>query len=94
MKKSNSIIAFILGMMTVVFVVPVFSSLAEWVCQWIEAGKAVPIEKTTKRNIKITKLQNKLEKEQMPTSGQAIGFEIPSDCDIYGDYCKNKIGFR
>ena len=96
MKKYNSIIAFMLGIFTMIFIIPVFSSIGELICQWVESGKAIPIEKTTKRNIKIARLQNQLEKEQMPENGQAIGFEIPNDCEIYGDYCnksKNKIGF-
>lgn len=94
MRKNNSIIAFMLGIITVVCIVPVFSSLGELICQWIEAGKTLPIEKTTKRNIKIAKLQNKLEKIQMPINSQAIGFEIPDECEVYGDYCRNKIGFK
>ena len=95
MRKNNSIIAFILGILTIIFIIPVFSGLGELICQWIEAGKTIPIEKTSKRNINITKLQNELEKEMTPSCSQAIGFEIPSeDCDVCGDYCRNKIGFR
>ncbi len=94
MKKNNSLIAFILGILTMVLIVPVASSVAEWVCQWIESGKAIPIEKTTKRNINIARLQNELEKEQMPENSNVIGYEIPDDCEIYGDYCRNKIGFK
>lgn len=98
MKKNNPIIVFILGVLTVVAIIPVFSSLGELICQWIEDGKAVAIEKTTKRNIKITKLQKEVEKEQCAESGSAIGYEIPNDCEVYGDYCnskkkKRKIGF-
>lgn len=98
MKKNNSIVAFILGVLTAVTIIPVFTSLGELVCQWIEDGKAVAIEKTTKRNIKITKLQKEVEKEQCTESESAIGYEIPNDCEVYGDYCnskkkKIKIGF-
>ena len=95
--KDNKAIPFVCGMLMVVVVVPVASSIGELCCQWIEDMKAIAIEKTSKRNIRISRLQKKLEEEETPTSSNAIGFEIPEAEEVYGDYCKNKtkrkIGF-
>lgn len=94
LKNNTPLIGFVLGILTVVTFVPIATSFAELVCQWFEYLKTKPIEKTSKKNIKIARLQRKLEEESMPTNTQAIGFEMPQQEELYGDYCRNKIGFN
>lgn len=94
LKNNSPLIAFILGILTVVTFVPIATSFAELVCQWFEYFKTKPIEKTSKKNIKISRLQRKLEEESIPINTQAIGFEMPEQEELYGDYCKNEIGFK
>lgn len=101
LDKHIVLISFILGILTVTTFVPVASSLAELLCQSLEALKTIPIKYTSKQNLKISKLQKELEQEEMPVGSTCIGFELPEQEELYGDYCddktknksKNKIGF-
>lgn len=93
LKKNNVLIAFILGIFTITTLIPIMSSIGELVCQYLEGCKTFPIKFTTKKNIEITKLQKQLEEESMPSGCSCVGFEVPQPEEVYGDYCKNKIGF-
>ena len=67
MKK---LIVYILGIFTVISIIPIFESLTELISAWIEVLKCKPMEIVLKENNKIADLQAKLE----PVSTQAIGF--------------------
>lgn len=66
-------IYFILGMITAVFGIPVIQSLSELVCGKIEAMKMPDVEKVTKGNLDLQKLQE----NSIPQSTSCIGFEVP-----------------
>ena len=93
MKK---LIAFILGMVTVITFIPIIESLTELICAWIEVSKTNPMKKVLIANNEIQDLQAQLE----PVCTQAIGFSMPStsyeDDEWEEDKArvKNKIGFR
>lgn len=93
MKK---LIAYILGMVTIITFIPILESLTELICSWLEVLKAIPMKKVLVVNAEIQDLQAKLE----PVSTSCIGFvqneEYPEDDDWEEDKCrvKNKIGFR
>ena len=96
LKKNVPLISFILGILMVVAIMPVASSFSELICQWVEYFKTTPIKKTGENNIKITRIQRKLEEENTPSNTNIIGFEVPEPEEVYGDYCcknKHKIGF-
>lgn len=67
-------IYFILGMITAVFGIPVLQSLSELVCGKIEAMKMPDVEKVTKGNLDLQKLQE----NSIPQSTSCIGFEVPN----------------
>ena len=67
-------IYFILGMITAVFGIPVIQSLSELVCGKIEAMKMPDVEKVTKGNLDLQKLQE----NSIPQSTSCIGFEVPN----------------
>ena len=67
-------IYFILGMITAIFGIPVLQSLSELVCGKIEAMKMPDVEKVTKGNLDLQKLQE----NSIPQSTSCIGFEVPS----------------
>ena len=66
-------IYFILGIITAVFGIPVIQSLSELVCGKIEAMKMPDVEKVTKGNLDLQKLQE----NSIPQSTSCIGFEVP-----------------
>ena len=67
-------IYFILGIITAVFGIPVIQSLSELVCGKIEAMKMPDVEKVTKGNLDLQKLQE----NSIPQSTSCIGFEVPN----------------
>lgn len=67
-------IYFILGMITAIFGIPVLQSLSELVCGKIEAMKMPDVEKVTKGNLDLQKLQE----NSIPQSTSCIGFEVPN----------------
>ena len=91
MKKLT---AYILGIITVITLIPILESLTDVVCSWLEVLKIIPMKKTLVGNNEIQDLQAKLE----PVSTSCIGFvqneEYPEDDELEEDKIKNKIGFR
>lgn len=67
-------IYFILGVITAIFGIPVLQSLSELVCGKIEAMKMPDVEKVTKGNLDLQKLQE----NSIPQSTSCIGFEVPN----------------
>ena len=61
-------------MITAVFGIPVIQSLSELVCGKIEAMKMPDVEKVTKGNLDLQKLQE----NSIPQSTSCIGFEVPN----------------
>ena len=93
MKK---LIAFILGMVTIITLIPILESITELICANLEVFKMSPMKKVLVANNEIQDLQAQLE----PVCTQAIGFSMPStsyeDDEWEEDKAKvkNKIGFR
>ena len=92
MKKLT---VYILGIVTVITLIPILESLTEVVCSWLEVLKIIPMKKTLVGNGEIQDLQSKLE----PVSTSCVGFihneEYPEDDEDWEeDKIKNKIGFR
>ena len=91
MKK---LIPYILGMITILTIIPLLESITELICSWFEVLKAIPMKRVLVVNNEIQDLQAKLE----PVSTSCIGFvqneEYPEDDDWEEDKIKNKIGFR
>jgi hypothetical protein len=73
-SKENNIIYFILGVITAIFGIPVLQSLSELVCGKIEAMKMPDVEKVTKGNLDLQKLQE----NSITQSTSCIGFEVPN----------------
>ena len=67
-------IYFILGVITAIFGIPVLQSLSELFCGKIEAMKMPDVEKVTKGNLDLQKLQE----NSIPQSTSCIGFEVPN----------------
>ena len=93
MKKLT---AYVLGMVSIIAVIPILESLTDLAIAHIESLKGNPIKKTLISNNEIADLQAQLE----PVSGQAIGFAIPSEDEYYEDdefedksSSKCKVGF-
>lgn len=86
--------AYILGIITVLTLIPLLESITEVVCSWLEVLKIIPMKKTLVGNGEIQDLQSKLE----PVSTSCVGFihneEYPDDDEWEEDNLKNKIGFR
>ena len=61
-------------MITAVFGIPVIQSLSGLVCGKIEAMKMTDVEKVTKGNLDLQKLQE----NSIPQSTSCIGFEVPN----------------
>ena len=92
MKK---LIPYILGMITILTIIPLLESITELSCSWFEVLKAIPMKRVLVVNNEIQDLQAKLE----PVSTSCIGFvqneEYPEDDDEWEeDKAINKIGFR
>lgn len=91
MKK---LISYILGMVTILTLIPLLESITELICSWLEVLKAIPMKRVLVVNNEIADLQAKLE----PQSTSCIGFvhneEYPNDNEWEEDKIKNKIGFR
>ena len=87
---------FLLGVITVVCIIPILNEFVELVCTHLEALKIKPTKKVLEGQTELQELQEKLNPEYQATS--AIGFEVPNCDDYYeedGDFDnkKNKIGF-
>lgn len=84
---------FILGIFSVIFVIPILESITELICSWIEVLKVGSTKRVIIGNNEIADLQMQLE----PIQTQAIGFSVPNNEDYYEDFeenrSKNKIGF-
>lgn len=85
---------FILGIVSIIFFIPIIESLSDLFCYWIEIAKAKATKKILIYNNEIETLQAQLE----PQNTSVIGFQIPSETEYddeewEDDKIKNKMGF-
>lgn len=85
---------YILGIVTVITLLPILEAITEIICSFLEIIKAYSSIKILKLNKNIEELQSDLE----PIATSCMGFEIPSGCEEdeewEEDKTKKQIGFR
>lgn len=95
MKKEKGLIAYILGILTIIAFIPLVQSLVEFLCELIEVPKGNIEKKILKTNKELQDMQ--IEQESPPAD--CIGFQYypPEEDDYFDDEddccCKHKIGF-
>lgn len=103
MKKDDSKLKiYVIGILTIVAIIPLIESLVNVVLTWIEYLKTIPTKKILEENKEIQKLQSEIE----PINTFAMGFQAPEDYvfeddefddDEFEEECKNnnlKFGFH
>lgn len=82
MKENKTLLSYILGMISIIALIPLIESLVEVICGYIELLKIHSTKSVLKGNKDILDLQV----EQSPVDSVAMGFQIPSeDDDFYDD---------
>lgn len=102
----RDIILFFVGIIGILFIVPVIQSFSDFICCKIEKFKALDSMCIVKANLEMQKMQSETEDMQSPYSSSCIGFEVDDgyadyyyeddDDDYYEDRInnkKNQIGF-
>ena len=99
MKKDDSKLKiYVIGILTIVAIIPLIESLVNVVITWIEYLKTIPTKKILEENKEIQKLQSEIE----PINTFAMGFQAPEDYvfdddDEFEEDCQNnnlKFGFH
>lgn len=89
--KNKNLLSYILGILSVILLIPIFESLSELICSSIE----IPKGNFTLKVMDINKEIQEKQIDQEPINTNCVGFEIPSEEYEYEeeDRLKNKIGF-
>ena len=86
MKKNNSLLSYLLGIASAILFIPLFESIAEVICGYVELLKIHSTKAVLKGNTEIAKLQAENEKENTEVSTSVIGFSYtPPDDDFEDD---------
>ena len=82
-KNNKTIMAFILGILSYMLLIPIIDELTNVLLSWIEYLKILPSKLVLKGNKELKELQDDDEKSETC----AIGFQYnPSDYDEFDDY--------
>lgn len=89
------LIGIIIGVVGVLFVIPILQQLSSVVVNLLEVINGYSTRNVTKRNAEITLIQSEVENKTTPIDTNVIGYEVPNEGWIYGNECKTKnpIGF-
>jgi len=79
LKENKTLLSYILGMISIVLIIPFLENLSDVLLGKLEVKKADSTIKVLKLNKEIAKLQA----DDEPVQTQAIGFAIPSQEDMY-----------
>lgn len=85
MKKDNSLLSYLLGIASAILFIPLFESITEVICSYIELLKIHSTKAVLKGNAEIVKLQQENEKENTEASTSVVGFAYNPPDDEY-DY--------
>ena len=79
---------FILGIIFVTYVIPLFDGVSAWFLTWVEAKKAKQSEVINQINIKMRQAAASV-KEDSPSRG--IGFHMPDSKDYYEEENEDEV---
>ena len=85
MKKNNSLLSYLLGIASAILFIPLFESIAEVICGYVELLKIQSTKAVLKGNTEIAKLQAENEKENTDISTSVIGFSYTPPDEDYDD---------
>lgn len=87
--------SYIIGILTVIAIMPLINEIIEVICGWLETLKYGATRKIMIQNKDISELEEELNQPYQQSYG--IGFEVPSDTyeedDWEEDKLKSKCGF-
>lgn len=84
------LIGIIVGVVGMVFAVPVLQQLASVIVNALEVINGYTTRNVTKRNAEISLIQAEVEDKLQPVGTSCMGFEVPDTEYIYGDECDDK----
>lgn len=83
-KNNKTIMAFILGILSYMLLIPIIDELTNVLLSWIEYLKIFPSKLVLKGNKELKELQSE---DDIDSETYAIGFQYnPSDYDEFDDY--------
>jgi len=85
LKKNSLLLSYLLGIASAILFIPLFESIAEVICGYVELLKIQSTKAVLKGNNQIAKLQQKSEKENTEINTNVIGFTIPNENDDWDD---------
>lgn len=87
MKKNSSLLSYLLGIASAILFIPLFESIAEVICGYVELLKIQSTKAVLKGNNEIAKLQQESEKENTEINTHVIGFQYnpQEDLDDFDD---------
>ena len=87
MKKNSSLLSYLLGIASAILFIPLFESIAEVICGYVELLKIQSTKAVLKGNNEIAKLQLENEKENTEVCTNVIGFQYnpQEDLDDFDD---------
>lgn len=85
MKKNSSLLSYLLGIASAILFIPLFESIAEVICGYVELLKIHSTKAVLKGNTEIAKLQQENEKENIEANTSVVGFTYNPPDDEY-DY--------
>lgn len=82
MKKNSSLLSYLLGIASAILFIPLFESIAEVICGYVELLKIQSTKAVLKGNNEIAKLQLENEKENTEVCTNVIGFQYNPQEDL------------
>lgn len=82
MKKNSSLLSYLLGIASAILFIPLFESIAEVICGYVELLKIQSTKAVLKGNKEIAKLQLENEKENTEVCTNVIGFQYNPQEDL------------
>lgn len=85
MKKNNLLLSYILGIASVILLIPIVENMADAICGYIELLKMRSTKAILRGNVDIIKLQQENEEATTEVNTNAIGFQYNDEDDYWYD---------
>lgn len=82
MKKNSLLLSYLLGIVSIILFIPLFESITEVICGYIELLKIQSTKAVLKGNNEIAKLQQENEKENTEINTPVMGFQYNPQEDL------------